>query len=215
MSHKLSANFNGIAPFYDMLARMVFGKSIKKSQLAYLNHVPTQANVLIIGGGTGWIVNELLLRAKPGKIDYVEQSKKMLNSAKQRLTKREYTTQINFIHGNESAIPENEQYDVIITNFFLDIFTYAHLKIIVDTLYQHLKPGGGWIVTDFDDQQCKQSWWKQTLIKFMYFFFRMTTGLEGNKLHNFGAVLEEKNMRFVRSTPFFHNMIFSGYFVKQ
>ncbi|HEY9047693.1 MAG TPA: class I SAM-dependent methyltransferase, partial [Ohtaekwangia sp.] len=70
-------SFDSIAPVYDMLSRIVFGRSMVKSQRHFLKYIPAEASVLILGGGTGWIIQELFAVNNTCTIVYVEASQKM------------------------------------------------------------------------------------------------------------------------------------------
>ena len=59
------------------------------------------------------------------KVTYVEQSVKMIELAKTMAPFQ--TLEIDFIEGNEDSIPEN-QYDVLFTAFFLDVFKEDHCQ---------------------------------------------------------------------------------------
>ena len=74
--------FDAVAWYYDRLARIVFGKSICRSQTCFLSTLSSTSNILVLGGGTGWWLKEFLQK-KPGcRILYVDASPAMLNLAK-------------------------------------------------------------------------------------------------------------------------------------
>ena len=50
--------FNSIAPVYDALATLVFGRSIRNAQLCFLGDIGYRGKVLILGGGTGWFAGD-------------------------------------------------------------------------------------------------------------------------------------------------------------
>src|SRR5689334_3514018 len=52
-------NYNSVAFFYDSLNRIVFGNSTIRSQVWLLQQIPANASILVIGGGTGWILEKL------------------------------------------------------------------------------------------------------------------------------------------------------------
>jgi len=55
----MAANYNNSVWFYDRLAGLVYGKELIKSQVYLLPYIPANAHVLVVGGGTGWILEEL------------------------------------------------------------------------------------------------------------------------------------------------------------
>ena len=82
----MPANYNKIAPVYDLLSRLVFGGAIVNAQRLLLPGLPRgQYRVLIVGGGTGWILDELGKQRPQGiTVDYVEVSEKMISISKKR-----------------------------------------------------------------------------------------------------------------------------------
>ena len=80
-----SVNYNRIAWFYDGLCSLVFGSDIKKAQIELLPFIPKNANILIIGGGTGWIIDEITKTHSTGlSITYIDVSAKMIQLSKKR-----------------------------------------------------------------------------------------------------------------------------------
>ena len=114
--------FDKLAPYYDRLTRLVYGKSIKDSQEQFLSQVRFGSSVLIVGGGTGKILKKLF--AIPGiAITYVDASEEMINRAKDQVYNSECST---FIHTKISEFNADDQFDYIITPFFLDLFNGGH-----------------------------------------------------------------------------------------
>src|SRR6187401_1800947 len=111
-----SNSFDRVALFYDALARMVFGKSMKESQFFYLDKVPEGAKVLILGGGTGWLAKQLLQINLSCTIVYKEASVEMISRSRKRMSEDDLK-RIQFVHSSE--IESGETFDVVITNFFL------------------------------------------------------------------------------------------------
>src|SRR5688572_11887084 len=96
--------FNRIAPVYDTLKGLVFGKAIDKSQIFFIGQLPRDGNLLIIGGGSGEMLKPLL-QVNPGcRIWYVEASSAMLSMARQGVSTDD-RAHITFIHGTEKSIP--------------------------------------------------------------------------------------------------------------
>ncbi len=174
--------FNWIAPYYDSLAKLIFGKSIFKAQTCHLKSIPAHARVLVLGGGSGKWLNELLQTNHTCKIWYVEASSAMLERAKANIAN---ASQVSFIHGTERNLPEL-QFDVVITHFFLDLFNNLQLDSLI-----HLVEGNStvsllWIVSDFE----KSRWWHKMLLKLMFLFFNISGTMENRKLPDWNAILK-------------------------
>src|SRR4051812_8861289 len=75
----MNDNYNNIAIFYDQLSAFIFGKAIFNAQRFMLQMVPPCSTVLLVGGGTGWILEELAKKYPSGlKITYIDSSSKMI-----------------------------------------------------------------------------------------------------------------------------------------
>jgi spermidine synthase len=81
----MAANYNNSAWFYDSLARLVYGKALVNAQVYLLKHITENAKVLIVGGGTGWILDELTRIHPSGlQITYVEIAPNMMALSKKK-----------------------------------------------------------------------------------------------------------------------------------
>ncbi|MEL6254512.1 MAG: class I SAM-dependent methyltransferase, partial [Bacteroidota bacterium] len=145
MLSKKDQRFDSLAFIYDILVRLVFGKSLKKAQTHYLNKLPDQGKLLILGGGTGWIVEEIGKRKPALEMVYVEASEKMIALAR----KKSKAVVIDFVHGNEQMIPEKNSYDAVLTPFFLDLFAPVRLFASMSLIDQALHENGKWFFVDF------------------------------------------------------------------
>ena len=69
----MAANYDNSAWFYDRLSRLIYGKALVRSQVYLLRYIPAGSIILIAGGGTGWILEEISKLHPSGlKITYVE-----------------------------------------------------------------------------------------------------------------------------------------------
>lgn len=203
MMHEQGLNgFDVLAAVYDRLARLVYGKSIVAAQQHYLHVIPPQAHVLIVGGGTGWLLRNLLLLHPDCTVCYVEASGRMLAAAQKMAG--DQAVRVKFIHGTEKAIPAELQFDVIITNFFLDLFTDTSLLRIVKHLISFLRQGGCWLVTDFYDGG---KWWQRMLLHVMFIFFRTITGIESRRLADWNTALLSRELQQKESAFYFRGFI--------
>lgn len=187
-------NFNFIAPVYDGLARLVFGRRLQQAQTAGLPWVPTGATVLLLGGGTGESLVALLKTCQPARVVYLESSAAMLARASRRLLTAPVAATVEFRLGTEAALKPDEVFDLVMTPFVLDLFTEQTLQHhLIPALGRVLRPGGLWLITDFVPGH---SGWRQALIGTMIGFFRLTAGIETRQLANWPAQLKQAG--FVR-----------------
>lgn len=192
----MPANYDNSAQFYDKLSRLVFGKALVNAQTWLLPRIPENAKVLIVGGGTGWLLEEIT-KLHPGglNITYVEISAKMMALSYKRNIGANHVEFINKAV-EDAGLPAN--FDVLITPFLFDNFTEEALPGVFQHIHQTLKPGGLWLNTDF---QLTGKWWQYLMLKSMLLFFKVLCGVPswrlpdvGKQFSKFGyEVTEEKN----------------------
>ena len=201
----MSNNFNTIAPVYDFLAKMVFGRSLERAQAAFLSDLETKvkakAKVLIVGGGTGKVL-ELLPEGLDLQIDYVEMSKGMLERAKGRVSKGNHVQLIC-----EDVRKVKGQYDFVITNFFLDCFSSKDLGTILSHLKGLLDSGGKLFVTDFYPTNV---WHQKLLIQSMHVFFKIASRLKANELINIHERIKDIDLIPTKLAFFSRGSVFSA-----
>lgn len=205
MSLKTKKGFDNVSWFYDFLSSLIFGHSLIKAQYAFLSVIRNHHRVLIIGGGTGKILNKIAQLAPNCHIDYVEASSKMLKKSKKR--KHQH---VHYIHGDEYSIPQNS-YDIIITFFFLDLFPQQKFNEIFPILDSHLQTKGIWLFTDFYPNTHKI---KKKFIGLMYWFFRKTAQVQAKRLPDFNIAFSEYQYQKCSSHFFYFKIIQSVHYEK-
>ncbi|MES2733137.1 MAG: class I SAM-dependent methyltransferase [Bacteroidota bacterium] len=197
--------FDRIARVYDILAFLVFGQSLRKAQTALLHYIPDYSSILIIGGGSGWLLQKLVKKAPSASIVYLEASAKMLSFAQQKSNLFPATATVDFRLGNESAIQPTDKFSVVITPFFLDLFTQQRLQqAIMPRLFASLQPGGLWLFTDFMPPPHK---FHQLLLKTMYWFFGKLCSIEARQLPEYATLFASYPLQQKASKTFFNGMV--------
>ncbi|GAB4043562.1 class I SAM-dependent methyltransferase [Spirosoma litoris] len=185
-------NFNWVVPVYDALAFVVFGHRLQRAQTIFLERIPPNATVLIVGGGTGWLLEQILLKCQPKHVIYLETSSCMLARASQRLVRKALVGSVEFRVGDESSVMTDERFDVILTPFVLDLFTDQTLHtVFLPRLRAGLKTSGVWLVTDFVEPKI---WWQKGLLWTMIQFFRLTAGIQTTHLADWQKQLAESGL---------------------
>jgi ubiquinone/menaquinone biosynthesis C-methylase UbiE len=195
-------NADVIAPVYDSLSRLVFGNSLYEAAAWTYSFIPSNSKILIVGGGTGTILTDL---DKPGAgfmIDYVELSSVMVSLSERRAPFNHI--HVNFHQCDIMTWRDGSDYDVIITPFFLDCFGKADLELVMRRLTRLIKSDGFWCFTDFVETKSK---WQRALIRLMYLFFRLTTGLTNDRLPDYDTVFRANSLRLTAVQTFYHGMI--------
>lgn len=206
-------NFNRIAFAYDTLKYLVFGKALRQAQNFLVPFIPEQSKILIVGGGTGQIILDILKSKEVKEITYVELSDNMLNAAKARA--KPYSN-INFVLGSAHELAAHENFDVIFTPFVLDLYSDEELRSFVGSLDKLLSPGGFWMISDFKITAASDYsvLWQRALVKSMYLFFSLVSDLKVRRLPDYDAVLKCFDYRVVQHRAFFGRLVHSQVLLK-
>jgi len=173
-------NYDKIAGHYDALSRLVFFKSQVNAQINQLQHIQENSHVLIVGGGTGWILEELSNIYPIGlKIVYVEISAKMIALSQKRNYKNNH---VEFVNIGIEDFKTDVLFDVVLTPFLFDNFAEQRAAKVFAQLNEYLKKDGLWFLVDFSLNKTNGNWWKWLLLRWMYGFFKLLGIVEAHKL---------------------------------
>jgi ubiquinone/menaquinone biosynthesis C-methylase UbiE len=198
----MSANYNNSAWFYDGLARLVYGRALINAQVYLLQFVSTEANVLIVGGGTGWILEELTKIHPSGlQITYVEVAADMMVHSKKRNVG---FNKVTFINDAIEDLPADTIFNIVITPFLFDNFTNENMRKVFNHIHLMLKPGGLWLNADF---QLTGKWWQFVLLKSMFLFFRLICGIEASKLPDIKQQFEKHGYKALEEQCFYGEFV--------
>jgi ubiquinone/menaquinone biosynthesis C-methylase UbiE len=124
----MAANYNNSAWFYDHLSKLIYGKALIRSQVYLLKLIPAKSRILIVGGGTGWILEEIAKIHPSGLvITYIEVAPKMVGLSRKR---NAGNNEVIFINDAIENVPVRNDFDVIITPFLFDNFTGENFQKI-------------------------------------------------------------------------------------
>ncbi|SFC05306.1 class I SAM-dependent methyltransferase [Spirosoma endophyticum] len=193
------SGFDWIAPVYDALAFVVFGRKLQQAQLTFLNRIPHDATILLVGGGTGWLLEQVLIKCKPRRVLYLELSARMVAKASHRMVKNGVVGSVEFRVGDVRDLPTDEPFDILITPFLLDLFPESTLQTdVIPRLLRILKPTSLWLVTDF---VATHVWWQKALLWSMIRFFQLTAGIEAKQLPDWQRFLADAGLIRQESQP--------------
>ena len=199
--------FDRVAWCYDALAGLVFGPAQRRAQRAALTDLPAGTpRVLILGGGTGWVLLEVLRRRPLATVLYLEASPNMLARARARLARDcpGATGQVEFRHGTQAALGPTDRFGALVTFFVLDCLARPEVPVALARLRAAQRPGATWLLADF---RPARRGWRRGLLAAMYAFFRLTTGLRATELPDLRPALEALGLRATDHGTFFGGAI--------
>ena len=208
----MPSGYDSIAGLYDRLSRLVFGKSIMHAQQHGLSEIAQGSRVLIVGGGTGHVLEQISLHKQDISVDYVEPSTNMIKKAKVRSVN---DLSINYISQPIQELQNDKVYDVVITQFFLDCFEGDELDEIFVQLDNYLRKGGLWIVADFQFSYDWNRRWQKLITSMMYLFFTLTVGIKARKLEDFHQLFKRLDYHLHTKKSYYSSFIFSSVYQKR
>lgn len=196
---RISGGFNRLATVYDFLVLLTFGNSLLKAQFHFLPEIQKANTILIFGGGTGKLLDRCLQLNPTAHYSYVDLSSHMVEKAKSRCG----NNNVQFICGTEKDIPQEQNFDIILTPFVLDCFNQTELSVTITKLKEHLCSSGKWIFTDFHIPHHRLwSIFARILIILMYCFFNAFCSLGVWKLPDFQSAFGANNLQVVSESYF-------------
>jgi ubiquinone/menaquinone biosynthesis C-methylase UbiE len=206
----MAANYNNSAWFYDRLSRLIYGNALINAQVYLLQYIPAGSNILIIGGGTGWILEEITKIHPAGlNITYVEVAPAMMGLSQKR---RIGLNKVIFMNNAVESIALQPGFDVIITPFLFDNFKEQTLQKVFEHIHPSIKPKGLWLNADF---QLTGKWWQQLLLKSMFLFFRILCCIEASSLPDIEQQFEKYSYESIAGAFFYGDFIISKVYRKK
>lgn len=176
-----------ISRWYRWFEYAGFGPALERRREAFLPEVADARRVLALGDGDGRALAALLAAAPIAGVDYIDVSARMLELARARAG----TERVSYRHDDARTAPlPAAEYDLLVTHFFLDCFDEADLEPLLARLADASTPQARWLISEF-----RGNGW---LVRSLYFFFGITTGLRTRRLVDHHPLLESRGFRLMR-----------------
>ncbi|GAA3915370.1 class I SAM-dependent methyltransferase [Litoribacillus peritrichatus] len=185
-----------IGPLYDFLSSIYGGESIHDCKRAMLTEENVKAGdkILIAGAGHG---KDAIRAAELGAdVTVVDLSETMLIKLKQAFEKHPGNLNVNVVHADILTFEEYETYDMVIANFFLNVFYEDFMEKITDHLIKCTKQGGKFVIGDFaypngnpiSNTIQKGYWYTAALI------FYVTSDNAIHEIYNYTELMKSKGL---------------------
>ncbi len=180
-------NCDPIARWYRWLEYAGFGRALERRREAFLSDVSDARRVLALGDGDGRALAALLAAAPHAFVDYIDISSRMLELARARAGTEHVKYRCE--DARTASLPAAE-YDLIVTHFFLDCFDQRDLEPLIARMSEAATPQSRWLISEF-----RGNGW---LVRALYVFFRMATGLRTRRLVDHHPLLRRHGFRLMR-----------------
>lgn len=189
-------NCDRIARWYRWLEYLAFGRALERRRREYLNEAANARSVLILGDGDGRFTAEFLDRNREAVVDSVDLSPRMLELAARRVGG---AMRLRCWAGDARTIELPQKYDLIVSHFFLDCFTDCDIEVLVERVSDAACPRAQWLVSEFCVPRAGiRRLGASLLIRTMYGFFRIATGLRTKRLPDYAKVFALHGFRRAR-----------------
>jgi len=144
---------------------------------------------LILGDGDGRFLARFAARSE-ASIDCIDSSARMLELARARAGE----SRVRYSCGDALTLSfAPAEYDLIATHFFLDCFDERDLERLIERVAGAAQSDALWLISEF-----RQPRWATPLLKGLYLFFRVTTGLKTTRLIDHRPLLAKHGFRLKR-----------------
>jgi ubiquinone/menaquinone biosynthesis C-methylase UbiE len=183
-------NCDRIARLYRWLEYLSFGRELERRRFRHLRWVADSRHALILGGGDGRFLARFIRQNPRARADYVDCSPRMLRLARSRAGGDRVSYRLSDARAVALA---PYSFDLIVTNFFLDCFDETGAAEVVERAARAARPCAHWLVAEFRPVP-----WAGFLLRVLYFFFRVTTGLKTLRLVDHHPLLARHGFRLER-----------------
>ena len=200
--------YDRLAKIYRGLEICLFGNALLRARLALLEQLPRVGRALVLGDGTGRLLEELCITQPDCRITSVDQSRQMLNQQRRRVERIGAIDRVDLIQADVRSydVPENH-FDLVVAAFFLDCFSDDELAENVPRFVAGLRDDGTFYFVDF--VWPSSTWRRRQATAYqwlMHRFFRWQTGLPNRRLVDLETVLATQNLVLTHSADRIHPM---------
>ncbi len=197
-AERKAPNFDRLAKVYRWMEFLTFGPLLARCRTAFLPELATASRALILGDGDGRFTAELLRVNSKVRIDAVDSSPAMLEALLRRAGASSDRIRVHCGDARDWK-PEDAQYDLVATHFFLDCLTTDECYGLAARLRGAVSPSGVWIVSEF---AVPEGWFGRLiahpLVWLLYLAFGALTGLEARRLPDYHAALRDAGFALTR-----------------
>lgn len=185
----IGKGFNLLAPIYDGVVFLFFRKAFSRLQQQLFSDLTSAEKCLIIGGGSGEVLENAIYQKLASKYYYAELSDVMIEKTKTRISRLNHSSSIEF--SNDWTTWKEQSFNFIILPFVLDCYSETELQSLISELVSCLSPKGKILFIDFNQEPefgYEADFAKAGLITMLYAFFNIATGISATKLPAFNSL---------------------------
>lgn len=177
-----------IGPIYDFLSNLYSGRSIHEAKCAMLGAEHLKAGDKVLFAGVGHGRDAIFAAERGAEVTVIDLSETMLRKFRESL-ERQGKTHLNIrqIQGDIFAFDELDRYDMVVGNFFLNVFPKPMMVEVLQHLIRLTRQGGSVVIGDFAfpkgnllARSFKQAYWYVAVS-----LFWLTAGNAVHEIYNY------------------------------
>ena len=138
-------SYGRISSIYERMNQVFTGGQNLAVRLSQLEEMQAGQRVLYVGSGPS---EDALEAARKGvRVTCLDLSASMINKARQRFEKADLSGE--FVCADIMEHDPGQPYDIVVANFFLNIFSRPVMEQVLARLVSLVRPGGRFLVADF------------------------------------------------------------------
>ena len=140
----MEKNYDRAAKFYEKAAKIYSTNQIRKSKRFQLGYIEPGDKVLYLGAGTG---EDAIMAARHGaEVTCIDISQSMLDSVQRKLDAESLSAEL--ICQNAFDHERIGYYDVVASNYFLNVFRRKGMVEMLNFTATLVRPGGKYLIAD-------------------------------------------------------------------
>jgi ubiquinone/menaquinone biosynthesis C-methylase UbiE len=207
-------SFDRLAPHYRWMEWLLAGGKLQRCRTMFLCTLPPVRHALLLGEGNGRFLREFLRRQPGARITCLDASARMLKEAIRRAGG---DNRVTFVCGNVMEWePPNNEFDLVVSNFFFDCFQLDQIEQIVRKTRDALTSDARWLIADFcEPERGWRKWRARLILQAMYCFFRRATDLPADRLNAPNAILGRNGFELRARGTFEWGLLHSDVWVRR
>ncbi len=201
-------SYDRLAKLYDAAAHLYSGGQIRALKASQIGELQPGQRILYAGVGDG--EDAVLAANRQVTLTLLDLSPLMLERAASKFQAADAESCIEIICADVLKHERPGHYDIVVANFFLNIFSEPMMEAVLAHLATMLKPGGKLLIGDF---AYPRGWPATRAMQRAYYYLSMFSFwlLGGTPLHpiyNYPQYFESANLRTVSVERFRVNALF-------
>ena len=182
-------NCDFLARWYRWLEYAAFGGALRRRREAFLFELGNPKKVLVLGDGDGRFLQLFMALYPQASVDSVDSS----------------VPSATFHLADAREFLFEGEYDLAVAHFFFDCFEPGELKALLGRIRANT-----WLVSEFRNTR-----WSWPVVRGLYFFFRLTTGLRITSLPDHWQVLSGLGYSMQKAQPALGGLVVSELWLRE